>query len=126
MAYTIGAEVNLNDSLGEGNARYFLALQRLDDGTLKFFKVDQVASKTTIAVNSPGPNAGNFENFEYGVDFFDGRLATDHSRPYPNLVFDQYRWDSKDCYYYIDPQGNLVVRVNQSYTYSGSQIIVAG
>jgi hypothetical protein len=126
MAYNIGAEINLNDSLGEGNARYFLALQRLDDGTLYFYKVDQVASKTSIAVNNPGPNANNFESFEYGVDFFDGRLATDHSRPYPNLVFDQYRWDSKDCYYYIDTQGNLVVRVNQSYTYSGSQIVVTG
>ena len=126
MAYSIGTEINLNDSLGEGNARYFLALQRLDDGTLYFYKVDQVASKTSISVNNPGPNAYNFENFEYGVDFFDGRLATDHSRPYPNLVFDQYRWDSKDCYYYIDTQGNLVVRVNQAYNYSGAQVVVTG
>jgi len=126
MAYTIGTEINLTDSLGDGNARYFLALQRLDDGTLFFWKVDQVTSKTSIPVNNPGPNSGNFENFEYGVDFFDGRLATDHSRPYPNLVFDQYRWDSKDCYYYIDTQGNLVVRVNQSYTYTGLQTVISG
>jgi hypothetical protein len=126
MAYTIGTEINLNDSLGDGNPRYFLALQRLDDGTLYFYKLDQVTSQTTISVNVPGPNAGNFENFEYGVDFFDGRLATDHTRPYPNLVFDQYRWDSRNCYYYIDTQGNLVVRVNQAYTYTGAQTIVTG
>jgi hypothetical protein len=107
MTYYIGNEYSLNDLLGEGNPRYFYGLQRKDDGTLSFFKVDQLSSSASIAVNVPGPSANNFENFEYGVDFFDGRLATDHSRPYPNLVFDQYRWDSKNCYYYLDNTGQL-------------------
>lgn len=125
MTYYVGNEYNLNDLLGEGNPRFFYGLRRLDDGTLFFNKVDQLSSTASIAVNVPGPNDANFENFEYGVDFFDGRLATDHSRPYPNLYFDQYRWDSKNCYYYIDTQGQLVVRVNQSYTYSAAQIVSA-
>jgi hypothetical protein len=125
MTYYVGNEYNLNDLLGEGNPRFFYGLRRLDDGTLFFNKVDQLSSTASIAVNVPGPNSANFENFEYGVDFFDGRLATDHSRPYPNLYFDQYRWDSKNCYYYIDTQGQLVVRVNQSYTYSAAQIVSA-
>lgn len=125
MTYYVGNEFNLSDFLGEGNPRYFYGLRRLDDGTLFFDKVDQVTSTASIAVNIPGPNTENFENFEYGVDFFDGRLATDHSRPYPNLYFDQYRWDSKNCYYYVDTQGQLVVRVNQSYTYSAAQIVSA-
>lgn len=125
MTYYVGNEYNLNDLLGEGNPRFFYGLRRLDDGTLFFDKVDQVTSTASIAINLPGPNNANFENFEYGVDFFDGRLATDHSRPYPNLYFDQYRWDSKNCYYYIDAQGQLVVRVNQTYTYSAAQIVSA-
>ena len=125
MTYYVGNEYNLTDLLGEGNPRFFYGLRRLDDGTLFFNKVDQLSSTASIAVNVPGPNNANFENFEYGVDFFDGRLATDHSRPYPNLYFDQYRWDSKNCYYYIDTQGQLVVRVNQSYTYTASQIVSA-
>ena len=125
MTYYVGNEFNLSDFLGEGNPRFFYGLRRLDDGTLFFDKVDQVTSTASIAVNIPGPNTGNFENFEYGVDFFDGRLATDHSRPYPNLYFDQYRWDNKNCYYYLDTQGNLVVRVNQAYTYSAAQIVSA-
>lgn len=125
MTYYVGNEYNLNDLLGEGNPRFFYGLRRLDDGTLFFNKVDQLSSTASIAVNVPGPNDANFENFEYGVDFFDGRLATDHSRPYPNLYFDQYRWDSKNCYYYIDTQGQLVVRVNQSYTYTAAQIVSA-
>jgi hypothetical protein len=125
MTYYVGNEYNLNDLLGEGNPRYFYGLQRQDDGTLYFYKVDQLASSASIQINVPGSSANNFENFEYGVDYFDGRLATDHSRPYPNLIFDQYRWDNKNCYYYIDNTGQLVVRINQQYTYTADQIISA-
>ena len=124
MTYYIGNEFNLNDLLGEGNPRFFYGLRRSDpDAMLYFNKVDQLASTDTITLNVPGPNADNFENLEYGVDFFDGRLATDHSRPYPNLYFDQYRWDTKNCYYYIDSTGELVVRINQVYTYDANQIV---
>ena len=115
---------SLADILGD-SPRFFYALRRTDDGTLYFDKVDQLTSQATIQVNVPGPNSGNFEQFEYGVDFFDGRSATDHSRPYPNLYFDQYRWDNKNCYYYIDSTGSLIVRINQTYTYDPSQIVSA-
>ena len=127
MTYYVGNEFNISDLLGEGNPRYLYGLSRTDggtnDGTLYFYKIDQLTSSASLALNVPGSSANNFENFEYGIDFFDGRLATDHSRPYPNLVFDQYRWDNKNCYYYIDATGELVVRINQAYTYAQSQII---
>jgi hypothetical protein len=129
MTYYVGNEYNLNDLLGEGNPRYFYGLTRqdggIDDGTLYFYRIDQLSSTASIMLNVPGASANNYETFEYGVDFFDGRLATDHSRPYPNLAFDQYRWDNKNCYYYIDSSGELVVRINQVYPYSQSQIISA-
>ena len=125
MSYYVGGDLNSNDLLGEGNPRYFYGLQRLDDGTLYFYKVDQITSTASIPLNVPGSSANNFENFEYGVDYFDGRSATTHTRPYPNLIFDQYRWDSKNCYYYIDGQGNLVVRINQTYTYTQLQTVSA-
>jgi len=121
--YYIG-DTSISDILGD-SPRYFYGLQRTDDGSLYFYKVDQITSAASIVLNNPGPNTQNFENFEYGVDFFDGRLATDHSRPYANLIFDQYRWDSKNCYYYIDSTGSLVVRINQAYTYLPSQIVSA-
>ena len=115
--------------LGEGNPRYFYALARQDggtqDGQIYFYKIDQLTSSASLVLNVPGTTANNFENFEYGVDYFDGRLAADHSRPYPNLVFDQYRWDNKNCYYYLDSTGELVVRINQTYTYTASQTISA-
>jgi hypothetical protein len=125
MSYYVGGDLNSSDLLGEGNPRYFYGLQRLDDGTLYFYKVDQITSTASIPINVPGSSSNNFENFEYGVDYFDGRSATTHTRPYPNLIFDQYRWDSKNCYYYIDSQGNLVVRINQTYTYTQLQTVSA-
>lgn len=124
MTYYIGNEQSLVDLLGAGNPRFFYGLRRVDpNGTLHFNKVDQLASADSITINVPGPNDQNFEEFEYGVDFFDGRLATDHSRPYENLYFDQYRWDTKNCYYYIDSTGELIVRINQVYVYAADQIV---
>ena len=115
--------VGLGDLLGEGQSLFFYGLRRTEDGTLYFAKVDQLTSTDTVTVNVAGSNANNFEDFEYGVDYFDGRSASDHSRPYPNLYYDQYRWDNKNVYYYINTNGELVVRVNQAYTYSAAQIV---
>jgi hypothetical protein len=123
MTYYVGGEVSQSDLLGEGNPRYFYALRRTDDGTLYFAKIDQLKDTGTIVINTPGASTEDFTDFEYGVDFFDGRLADDHSRPYDNLYWDQYRWDNKNIFYYLDPQGNFVVRVNQGYTYDPTQII---
>jgi len=123
MTYYVGGEISLNEVLGEGNPRFFYALRRGDDNILYFSKIDQIKDVETITLNVPGSADNNFESFEYGIDFFDGRLAADHSRPYPNLAFDQYRWDGKDCYYYINAQGELVVRINKSYPYTQDQIV---
>ena len=114
--YYIG-EVNSSDLLGADNPRYFLALRRTDDGELFFAKIDQIKDTDSITINVAGPNEDNFEEFEYGVDYFDGRLEEDHSRPHPNLYYDQYRWDNKNVFYYINSNGELVARVNQAYSY---------
>lgn len=118
MTYYIGGEANANDLLGQGNPRYFYGLRRTEDGSLYFDKVDQLTSTEQIQINVPGAGADNYENFEWGVDFFDGRLASDHSRPYPNLFFDQYRWDQRNMYYYIDASGQLVVKIGSPHSYT--------
>ena len=123
MTYYVGGEVSQSDLLGAGNPRFFYALRRTDDGTLYFAKIDQLKDAGTVVVNDPGSYLDDFQEFDYGVDYFDGRSAVDHSRPYPNLHWDQYRWDNKNMYYYLDAQGNFVVRVNQAYTYDPTQII---
>jgi hypothetical protein len=123
MTYYIGNENSLNDLLGTGQSRYFYGLRRTDDGLLFFTKIDQLTDDSTVTVNEAGPNADNYENFTYGTDYFDGRLESDHSRPYPNLYFDQYRWDTKNCSYYINNNGELVVRINKEYPYTPDQIV---
>jgi hypothetical protein len=117
MTYYIGA-VSATELLGNNNPRFFYALRRTDEGTLYFEKIDQLIDVDSVTINIAGNSANNFEDFEYGVDFFDGRLAEDHSRPYTNLKFDQYRWDARNMYYYINANGELVARINQAYSYT--------
>lgn len=119
----VGQTPSITELLGTGQPRYFYALRRTEAGTLFFAKIDQLKDTDTITVNNPGPSRDDFTEFEYGVDFFDGRLEEDHSRPYTNLQWDQYRWDNKNMYYYVNDEGELVVRINQSYTYQPSQIV---
>lgn len=123
MTYYIGGEAKTSDLLGQGNTRFFYALRRTDDGLLFFSKIDQIKDTDTIIINVAGPNDENYEDFEYGVDYFDGRLESDHSRPFTNLYWDQYRWDDKNCYYYINDNGELIVRINQAYAYAPDQIV---
>ena len=119
----VGQTPSITELLGEGQPRYFYALRRTEDGTLFFAKIDQLKDVDTITINNPGAATGDFTEFEYGVDFFDGRIESDHSRPYDNLQWDQYRWDNKNAYYYVNEQGELVVRINQAYVYAASQIV---
>ena len=119
----VGQTPSITELLGNNQPRYFYALRRQEDGTLFFAKIDQLKDTDTITVNNPGASSDDLTEFEYGVDFFDGRLELDHSRPYTNLQWDQYRWDNKNMYYYVNSEGELVVRINQSYTYDPSQIV---
>jgi hypothetical protein len=123
MTYYIGQDNALSEVLGEGNPRYFYAIRRDDDGLLYFSKIDQLTDLGTITINNSGLTEDDYTDFEYGVDFFDGRLAEDHSRPYSNLQWDQYRWDSKNVYYYINTAGEFIVRINQAYVYPPELIV---
>ena len=54
MAYYVGQDNDLGQILGEGNARYFYALRRDDDGLLFFAKIDQLVAADTITINNSG------------------------------------------------------------------------
>ena len=123
MTYYIGQNNALSEVLGTDNPRYFYAIRRDDDGLLYFAKIDQLTDLGTITVNNSGLTENDYTDFEYGVDFFDGRLPEDHSRPYDNLQWDQYRWDSKNVYYYINTAGEFIVRINQAYVYPPELIV---
>ena len=57
-----------------------------------------------------------FENISEGIDFFEGRSIT-HELIYDGLNYEQFKWDTNDLYYYIDEEGQLVVRINSPYYY---------
>ena len=123
MTHYIGQNNTLGEILGADNPRYFYALRRDDDGLLFFAKIDQITDVDSITINNPGLAEDDFTEFEYGIDFFDGRLEEDHSRPYANLYWDQYRWDNKNIYCYLNDKGEFIVRINQPYTYPPELIV---
>ena len=71
----------------------------------------------TIEINVPGNSAENYNDFDIGQDFFEGR-DVNHEKVYANLKYEQYRWDYQKVNYYINDDGNLVARVNQPYNYT--------
>jgi hypothetical protein len=104
-----------DEALGD-SPRYWYAIRRNADGELFLLLSDQLIDKDTIELNIPGALAENFEDFEPGVDYFEGITAA-HETEYENLVWPQYRWDNRSMLYYIDSEGRLVQRINQGYTY---------
>ena len=103
------------ETLGD-SPRYWYALRRNQDGELFIVRSDQVSDKETYSINIPGPIEENFEDFEPGVDYFDG-IKADHEPEHENMYYTQYRWDDRSMFYYVDSQGQLVQRINQGYTY---------
>jgi hypothetical protein len=104
-----------DEALGD-SPRYWYAIRRNADGELFLLRSDQLIDKDTVELNMPGAPAENFEDFEPGVDYFEG-VTADHEIEYENLVWTQYRWDNRSMLYYIDSEGRLVQRINQGYTY---------
>jgi hypothetical protein len=104
-----------DEALGD-SPRYWYALRRNQDGELFLLRSDQLKDKDSIELNIPGDPSENFEDFEPGVDYFDG-VQADHEVEYDNLVWTQYRWDNRNLLYYVDNQGRLTQRINQGYIY---------
>ena len=102
-------------SLGN-SPRYFYAVRRNEDGELFFLRSDQIKDKDIITINNPGAPSENFEDFEPGIDYFEG-IDEDHEATDDNLFFTQYRWDDRSILYYIDEEGQLVQRINFNFEY---------
>jgi hypothetical protein len=96
--------------------RYFYGLRRGADGAIYLERSDQIKDSGAIALNEPGDPLENYNEFEVGVDFFEGRDVY-HDKVFDNLRYEQYRWDDRPIFYYIDEDGQLVVRINNGYTY---------
>lgn len=97
--------------------QFFYAIRRNDDGELFLIRSDQLKDPTDeITINVEGAPAGNFEDFEPGIDYFEG-IRADHEVEYANMFYPQYRWDNRAIFYYVNESGNLVQRINKGYAY---------
>jgi hypothetical protein len=103
------------ETLGQ-SPRYWYALRRNDDGELYIVRSDQVTDKESYSINDVGDPTENFEDFEPGIDYFEG-VDAEHNKLFDNMKYTQYRWDDRSIFYYVDSQGVLIERINQGYSY---------
>ena len=59
----------------------------------------------------PGAIVDNYEGFDQGEDFYEGR-DLNHAKPFKNLKYEQFRWDDVNLNYCINSEGEFVVRLN--------------
>lgn len=104
-------QTNLGDS-----PRFFYGLRKNENGSVFLQRIDQIRDKDTVSINNPGEPEGNYNDFEVGVDFFEG-IDVNHNTVFENLSYQQYKWDSKPIFYYVDEDGQLVAKVNAGHTY---------
>jgi hypothetical protein len=103
------------ETLGQ-SPRYWYALRRNDDGELYIVRSDQVTDKESYTINEVGDPTENFEDFEPGIDYFEG-VDEEHNKTKDNMKYTQYRWDDRSIFYYVDSDGNLIQRIFQGYSY---------
>ena len=96
--------------------RYFYGLRRTDQGELFIGKMDQMSTTDGVTINNPGDPTKNYPSFQEGQDFYEGRVVN-HNLVYENLNYEQLRWDGRNISYYINSEGELIARVNHSFTY---------
>jgi len=97
------------DSDAVRNNRFFYGLRRDDTGTLYLARFDSQNGTDTLTINVPGDVEDNWEGFEQGIDFFEGR-GLDHELTYANINYEQYRWGDRMLAYYINEDGELVLK----------------
>jgi len=99
--------------------RFFYGLRLSTDGALFLNKVDQLNKDDQVTINLPGDTSENYAGFEEGQDFFEGRDIYGEII-YQNLKYEQYRWDNRNIYYYVNDMGELVARVNKVFNYDNT------
>ena len=112
MSNTVGQDTNVYLENGVKD-RYFYGLRRTDEGELYIGKVDQLSANDPITINLPGNIDDNYKDFDQGYDFYEGRDLI-HSKPFVNLKYEQFRWDDVNLNYYINDEGEFVVRLNSN------------
>lgn len=96
--------------------RFLYGIRKNENGSLFLLRIDNIRDKEIAVINIPGEETGNYTDFEVGVDFFEG-LDVNHNPVYDNLNYQQYRWDDRSLFYYVDDDGQLSVVINNGHVY---------
>jgi hypothetical protein len=115
MASNFYLGIDPQDRLGD-TPRFFYGLRKNENGSLFLQRIDNLKSNDSVEINYIGDESGNYNDFTVGVDFFEG-VDVNHNEPFENLKYQQYRWDDRAIFYYVDSDGNLCARVNNGVTY---------
>ena len=97
--------------------RFFYGFRKNANGSIFLERSDQAQGKESIAINNPGDPAENYSDFENGVDFYEG-IDINHNAVFDNLKYQQYRWDDRAIFYYVDNDGQLVAKINNGHEYN--------
>lgn len=110
----------LEENFGSLQNRFFYAIRRNEDGELFLAKVDQAKKGDSVVVFRGEISADTLQNFEDGQAFFEGRDVF-HELVYPDtLNYEQYKWDDRSVFYYIDDDGYFTIKVNETHTYDNT------
>jgi len=104
-----------DDTVLGGTPQYFYGLRRTEDGDLYMGKLNTLSPTDSLEINLPIDSGETFPDFEHGYDFTEGR-DDNHSIVWKGLNYEQYRWDNRSLFYYINDEGQLIVRIGQKYT----------
>lgn len=96
--------------------RFFYGIRRTDDGELFLSKVDQTKKGQSVVINQGDVSPENFQAFEVGQDFFEGRDIF-HELVYETLKYEQFKWDNRDMLFYVDEDGYFTIKVNERHDY---------
>lgn len=93
MAQVFGVGIDrLQETLA--NSRYFYGLRRTEQGELYMVKADLLRLEDGVWSIESGNIDENYNNWSRGEDFFEGR-DQQHRKNFPNLVYEQYKWDGR-------------------------------
>lgn len=107
----------LEQNYGSIANRFFYAIRRNEDGEIFLAKVDQAKKGDSVTIFTGEVSADTLQNFEDGQAFFEGRDVY-HELVYPDtLKYEQYKWDDKNVFYYVDDDGYFTLVVNENHVY---------
>lgn len=106
----------------KADSKVFYALSRDDDSNLVFTRIDLESNDSTTfdlvsnALRADVESQHEFLGLETNYVF--NNIEQDHTLTDSTMGMIQYKVRQDDLYYYINSDGNLVLRTGATYTYS--------